>query len=201
MAKNTSDKPLHVHFSIGKFTLYRVFNSCEALHKYVKSILDKGYDAFCMDYDIRTEKIVPSGRTTDWNTMCNDIFNFGLLLQKTMANGRKHQIYVSETAHKAPKSKKQKRTKSKPGLSAPIAIPDEGYRNWTLVEEDVESGNETYKRFQSHEDALYAFSHRYQDLENAGYLRKNLILNGTAKWEGDYISDSGRTETIKLKIV
>ena len=97
--------------------------------------------------------------------------------------------------------RKTKRTKSRSGLSAPITIPDKGYRNWTLVEEDVESGKETYKRFQSHEDALYAFSHRYQGLENAGYLRKNLKLNGTAKWEGDYISNSGRTETIKLKIV
>ena len=114
---NTNDKPLHVHFSIGKFTLFRVFKTKEALRKYVQSILAKGYDAFCMDYDIAAEKILPSGRTTDWNTMCDDIFTFGLLLQKTMANGKKHQIYVSETAPKAPKPKKQKKTKPKEGLS------------------------------------------------------------------------------------
>lgn len=43
--KPAKEEPLHVTVHIGKFTLYRRM-SCEALHKYVHSIVAKGYKLY-----------------------------------------------------------------------------------------------------------------------------------------------------------
>lgn len=186
-----NEQPLHVTIAVGNWKNYRVFRTCEALHKYVQAILNKGYKAFLPGKHVSPIEI------TSWNAMCEEVFNQGITLRKT---GIK-EIRVSETAKASKKTPSKKTTKSKPGLSAPIAIPDEGYRNWTLVEEDVTYDKTKYKRFQSHEDALYAFTLRYQALEDAGYFRKSLKLDGTAKWEGEYINAMENRETIKLMIV
>ena len=194
MSKNCNE-PLHVTIAVGNWKNYRVFRTCEALHAYIQAILNKRYHAYLIE--VWDTTLRPGRMISSWDAICNSIFEFGVVLKK----GGKKDIYVSETAKPSKKTPSKKTTKSKPGLSAPIAIPEEGYRNWTLVEEDVTYDKTKTKRFQSHKDALYAFTLRYQALENAGYFRKSLKLDGTAKWEGEYINPMDNRETIKLMIV
>lgn len=193
MAKK-SNNPLHVTIAVGKWKNYRVFHTCEALHKYIQTILNKGYHAYLIEVWDTTLK--PGRMISSWNAICDSIFEFGVVLKK----GGMKDIYVSETAKPSKKTPSKKTTKSKPGLSAPITIPDEGYRNWTLVEEDVKRKKESYKRFQSYQDAFLAFFNRAKALQDAGWYRKKYSTTD-AIWEGDYITESGKTETTRLKVI
>ena len=190
MANKSNEQPLHVTIAVGNWKNYRVFHTCEALHKYVQSIYNKGYKIYTTDRSGSISSFPTS--ISDWEEIiCEKIFSSKIALKKT---GKK-DIYIFET-----KKPSIKTTKSKPGLSAPIAIPDEGYRNWTLVEEDVKHKKESYKRFQSYQDAFLAFFNRARALQDAGWYRKkyNAI---EAIWEGDYITESGKTETTRLKVI
>ncbi len=106
MAKQTTkQQSLHIAIYIGKFKIYRVFKTCEALHNYVQSILAKGYTAFGTEYNGKTEKW-EQFKTSDWNTMCSEIFEYGLILRKTTANGKQSEIKIYE--HKPQPKKKTK---------------------------------------------------------------------------------------------
>lgn len=195
MAKK-SNNPLHVIIAVGKWKNYRVFHTCEALHKYIQAILNKGYHAYLIEVWDTTLK--PGRMISNWNAICDSIFEFGVVLKK----GGMKDIYVSESAKPSKKTPSKKTTKSKPGLSAPIAIPEDGYKNWALVEEDVTHDKTKYKHFQSHEDALYAFTMRLNELEEAGYYRKSYKPNGKpSEWIGEYITPMENRETIKLMII
>ena len=103
--KSNEEKPLHIAIYIGKFRVYRVFRTCEALHNYVQSILNKGYTAFGIEYNGKTEKW-KQFKTSDWNTMCSEIFEYGLILRKTTTNGKLSEIKIYE--HKPQPKKKTK---------------------------------------------------------------------------------------------
>jgi len=104
--QSNNEKPLHISIFIGKFKAYRVFRSCEALHKYVQSILDKGFYAFGTEYDAQTGKW-EQFRTSDWNTMCSEIFEYGLILRKTAANGKQVEVKIYD--HEPNMKKKTKK--------------------------------------------------------------------------------------------
>lgn len=104
--KNKSrEQSLHIAIYIGKFKINRVFKTCEALHNYVQSILTKGYTAFGTEYNGKTEKW-KQFKTSDWNTMCSEIFEYGLILRKTTTNGKLSEIKIYE--HKPQPKKKTK---------------------------------------------------------------------------------------------
>ena len=83
--------PLHVTIAVGNWKNYRVFRTCDTLHKYIQTILNKGYHAFITD--ITESGPITGKRTSDWNTMCSEIFDLGLILKK---DGMK-DIHVYET--------------------------------------------------------------------------------------------------------
>ena len=65
---------MHVTVHIGKFTLYRRM-SCEALHKYVHSIIAKGYKLY--------RKLDGNGiGRIDESKICEAFFANGILLRK-----------------------------------------------------------------------------------------------------------------------
>ena len=103
--QGNNDDLLHITVHIGKFKIYRVFKSCKALHNYVQSILNKGYTAFGTEYNGKTEKW-EQFKTTDWNTICSEIFEYGLILRKTTTNGKQSEIKIYE--HKPQPKKKTK---------------------------------------------------------------------------------------------
>lgn len=72
--KPAKEEPLHVTVHIGKFTLYRRM-SCEALHKYVHSIVTKGYKLYRFQGDKMIARI-------DESKICENFFDQGLLLRK-----------------------------------------------------------------------------------------------------------------------
>lgn len=109
--------PYHVTISVNNFHVYRVFNTCEALCNYIRAILKKGYNAFWYDYNAKEEWT--KHRTSDIDTLCSSIYDFGISFQK----GDK-KIFMSETAKSSKNtgksSKKAASKKPKTTLSEPV---------------------------------------------------------------------------------